>query len=669
MSNRLQKTAAAALIVSMLLSLLTFYPYAYDFEECYHCSKSGEFRCQKCGNTGKTVCDGCGGKGRLECPGEEDKGKCDNGHYVCPGCNGNGISKPVPGDGEAVPCGQCGGTGKTECMHCHGAGILVCDRCNGTGENECADTNCIEARKIGHKCPYCKGTGYLGDGPDFPPEYNDGVHNVPQKNDHIITDHESWTGYYFGTGETDEDRQQAVKENDDDEARDPATGRDHVWFIDVGAGVWNITGQTISVKRSGEPVSGTLDVTLNQPFEISGITDRNTHVYLIANGFKTELTELNGDHEYSVANRSPKSPKVPFNVSMSVEYIEGSAPDGPGGNDGDPGRIRRPIDFGDGVWDNGGSPVTAWIGDEKAAGVITVEAGTSIRLEGFDKESMTVYLRADDGFSVTLVPGDTGDFSIDRYEQTDSVLADVTLKFDVDMIKKEQTVEGSDDVSHDLPVIPVAAGDEPRCFFEIDFDRFSNEELEFYKSAPGEELDEITDTAKYVLASVRIGENDVDTEELFDRLVSSNGFDSFKDGRLYPITLDRRTDLPFPVKVTFIIDPGELDGGTDLYVYRRCDDGNIEPLGKADYVTYDDGSVESVSFYTKYLSSFFTAKRELDLAPSVGAPATPGDTDVKAGEKPFPTAAVVIAAVCAAAVIAAAAAVIVIKKRKSKKTS
>ena len=235
MKARCKKIAAATLVFTMLLSLFAFDSIAYDFEECYHCNKTGEFRCQKCGNTGEIVCDGCGGAGRFECPGEKDKGKCDNGYYVCPSCNGDGLSRPIPEDGEAGPCGQCGGTGKIECWHCHGAGILVCDRCGGAGKNECTDGNCVQARKINYKCPYCKGTGYLGDGPDFPQEYNDGVHNVPKEGDHIITDHASWTGYYYGTGETDEDKQQQGGEgnNNDDEARDPATGRDYVWFIDV----------------------------------------------------------------------------------------------------------------------------------------------------------------------------------------------------------------------------------------------------------------------------------------------------------------------------------------------------------------------------------------------------------------------------------------------------
>ena len=655
------KTTALFLAASMLLSLLTFVSYAADFEECYHCNNTGEFHCPECGNKGTVVCDGCGGQGRFECPGEEGKGKCDNGYYVCPSCNGDGLSRPIPEDGEAGPCGQCGGSGKIECWHCHGAGVIICDRCGGEGQYACRNVNCIEARKTDYKCPYCKGTGFLGDGPDFPPEWNDGVHNIPKEGDHIITDHANWTGYYYGTGETDKDKQQGGDNNNDEEERkDPVTGRDYVWFIEVGSGGWDINGQTVAVYRNGEPVSGTLDVTLNQPFMISGITDRNTHVYLVADGFKTELIELNGDHEYSVANRSPKSPKAPFNVSMTVEYVEGSAP--PDDN-GDPDRIRRSIDFGDGVWDNNGNRVTAWIGDEAAAGVIAVEEGTAIRLEGFDSEWMTVYLRAEDGFSVTLLPSDVGDFSIERYEQADCVLADTVLKFEVDIISKELTVGETEEHAADFIIMP-GGENASRSFADVEIDRMNTEEKIYIKGLSDNELEEVKERIKTALASVKTGEIDADTEALFKKLAEDNGFDSIKDGRFFPVEFSGDKDIGFPIKLTVNLDAGELDGGTDLYVYRRLDDGGIEPLGKAEYCTYEDGSVASFSFYTHGFSEFFTAAKELKLDAEKENTETAGETETQTDEKPFPTAIIIIAAVCAAAVIAVVIIIIIKKKRK-----
>ena len=176
------------LIAALIFCYLPVPTFAKDMEECYHCNKTGEFHCPTCGNQGVVLCDGCGGAGTWVCPGEEGKGPCDHGYYICPSCNGDGFARPIPADGATSPCGQCNGTGKLECWHCHGAGGGVCDRCGGSGWAECQNGNCKIARTIGYKCPECKGTGFLGG-------QNDGVHNVPQVGDHIITDSKTYTGY------------------------------------------------------------------------------------------------------------------------------------------------------------------------------------------------------------------------------------------------------------------------------------------------------------------------------------------------------------------------------------------------------------------------------------------------------------------------------------------
>ena len=43
----------------------------------------------------------------------------------------------------------------------------------------------------------------------------------------------------------------------------------------------------------------------------------------------------------------------------------------------------------------------------------------------------------------------------------------------------------------------------------------------------------------------------------------------------------------------------------------------IESLGKAEYTIYDDGSVESITFYTTSFSSFFTSTTELSILDSI----------------------------------------------------
>ena len=449
------------LTFALLAGALCVISYAKDMGECYHCGRTGKFQCPTCGNTGEVVCDGCGGTGRWTCDGEEGKGKCDNGYYVCPSCGGDGLSRPIPADGNAGPCGQCGGSGRIECWKCHGSGGGVCDRCGGSGKNECQNGNCKEARKIGWKCPKCKGTGYMGDGPDFPPEWNDGVHNVPETGDHIITDHSTWTGYYYGTGTTDAQIRDGGNGGNggNNEGRDPVTGRDYVWFIDVGGGVWNVGGQNVTVKRGGAAVSGVIDVKYGEPFTIEGITDRHTHVYLNGDdGFRVELVELNGDHEYSVESREPRSSNVPYNVTLSVVYEEDNersgGSDDPSGRDGSDrldGEEMRYVDFCGGSWNVKGREITARIDGKHAEGVKELKYHDVIKLEGFDGGKMTVRLCGEDGFSVTLIPNGDNEVSIGRYEQEECVLADgEPLKFVIETKEQETDhAETEDRAEHD----------------------------------------------------------------------------------------------------------------------------------------------------------------------------------------------------------------------------
>ena len=101
MRNRI-KIPVIFFITVFLAGALFLHSFAKDMEECYHCGRTGQFNCPSCGNTGEVVCDGCGGAGSWVCTGEEGKGKCDNGYYVCPSCNGDGLSRPIPVDGNAT---------------------------------------------------------------------------------------------------------------------------------------------------------------------------------------------------------------------------------------------------------------------------------------------------------------------------------------------------------------------------------------------------------------------------------------------------------------------------------------------------------------------------------------------------------------------------------------
>lgn len=679
----LQKRITVILLTAaVMLGTLAPASYAKDMEECYLCGTTGRYNCRECGNKGEVVCDGCEGKGRFECPGEEGKGKCDNGYYVCPSCNGDGLSRPIPADGKADPCGQCGGSGKLECWHCHGAGIIVCDRCGGEGKTECQNENCKEAKKIDYKCPRCKGTGFTGDGQDFSPEWNDGIHNVPEIGDHIITDHTTWTGYYYGTGKTDKDIQQEHGDDENNEKRDPATGRDYIWFVDVGSGVFEVEGQSIVIKRQGEPVSGRLDLKYDDPFEISGITKNHVHIYITGeNGYRSELGFLNGEHEVSIGSRLQKSTKAPFELTLVIEYDKDDGqPDDVPGPGGDEHQTRR-VDFGDGSWSVEGAdkPVTAWIDGKQATGVIEMEFFTVIKTEGFDQDKMTARIYADDGFSVHLSPSGDNEFNIGRYDEQDCVLADDVLHFTVEAVRTDPPVETEgetkqtpNDRNSDYDIIPPENDAAASACIEIG--RMTEEEQKRYAAMEENELAEVIETVKKIVETAQPGTAAGATDMMLDQLAKNNGFESVKDGRLFPITFDGHIDVGFPVKVTVALKEGELDGGKDIYVYHQLQTGKAELLGKAEYTTYDDGSIETLSFFTSGFSTFFTAAKELDLGilDPEHMPASPEsttspageDTPTKETEKKAALTVVIIVCVCAAAAVAAVAVVLIVKKRK-----
>lgn len=177
---------------------------AKDLEPCYHCNSTGEFYCTVCNNAGEVVCDGCGGAGGSICTGDSFKGNgCDNGYYVCASCNGDG--KKRTGDGEIVEgaCGNCNGAGKLRCVVCSTGttpGWNACSGCEEDGKKECCASNCRDAKAVGWKCPYCKGTKYILVGNPMPPrESNDGVQNLPKPGDLIWVNGKSST--YGGDGD------------------------------------------------------------------------------------------------------------------------------------------------------------------------------------------------------------------------------------------------------------------------------------------------------------------------------------------------------------------------------------------------------------------------------------------------------------------------------------
>ena len=151
----------------------------------------------------------------------------------------------------------------------------------------------------------------------------------------------------------------------------------------------------------------------------------------------------------------------------------------------------------------------------------------------------------------------------------------------------------------------------------VEMGKMTDEEQKYYAQLPEKELAQILTNVRTIVASAEPGRSDSKTDELLNSLATQNGYGSLPEGRLFPLYFEGHQEIGFPVHVTVSVEKGLLDGGTDLYVYHIAEDGIIELLGKAEYGTYEDGTIESISFYTSSFSTFFTSAKELDTDISV----------------------------------------------------
>lgn len=481
------------LVLAVLCGAFAQTASARDLEPCYHCNSTGQFYCSFCNNQGEVLCDQCDAKGGWTCA---DCG--GSGYFVCESCHGDTYIRSgegeIPPDAQPGTCGNCGGSGKIRCITCHTEpGWNICSACGGKGKSECQASNCKDAKAVGWKCPYCKGAGYLGVGFDFPPEWNDGVHNIPVKGDHIITDNKTWAYYVYG-------------------------------------------GETGNEGSSSDQ---------NQSAPDSGNNDEN----------KSETPQQNTTEPPAETDTKPST--------TEPDPPEETAP-------------REEADF--------------------------------------------------------LPENRTNDY--------------------------------------DLP-IPQVDGNSVMVFARVETGKMSETESSYYTSLSDGELAEILAGVQEVVGTITPGRFDVGVEELLHQIAELNDFETIEDGRLFPIYFNGHQDIGFPVKVTFHLDKGILEGGTDLFVYHITQEGEIEPLGQAEYFTYDDGSVEEISFYTAGFSSFFTAAKELDtLLPAVGTGINPdtaeNETENEPIQAPSSTRGIIIGIVCAVVVAAAAGGIVLIlKKRKT----
>ncbi|MBR2509041.1 MAG: hypothetical protein IKB71_04775, partial [Lentisphaeria bacterium] len=277
-----------------------------------------------------------------------------------------------------------------------------------------------------------------------------------------------------------------------------------------------------------------------------------------------------------------------------------------------------------------------------------------ITLTNFDPDTMEVRVEAENGFRTTLFVTN-GKTSISAHSQTiDSVPKDIAFS----VVAKEASPGGNEDGEEPIIIPPdrnqdfeippaESGGAEKTASAAVEVGKMTSEEQANYAGLTDEELNGKLVNVQSILQTVRPGEFAADTEELINDVAELNGIDTLEEAKIFPLSFEGHEDLGFPIAVTVRLEKGVLKGDSDLFVYHILEDRSIESLGKAEYTTYDDGSVESITFYTTGFSSFFTSSKELNI-------------DIPAAF-PWPLLAAVLVGVIAVVVVGT---IVVRKKRK-----
>lgn len=238
-----------------------------------------------------------------------------------------------------------------------------------------------------------------------------------------------------------------------------------------------------------------------------------------------------------------------------------------------------------------------------------------------------------------------------------TVSKETQSKKDTNSTPIEETQETADftmpedrNTVYEIPVISPT----DRAKATVETGKMSDKEQLHYAELSEEKLGEILSAVRTIVSTAKPGEKDKQTEEIIEAVAEKNGIDAKENGQFFPILFDGHQDIGFPVKVSVTLESGELAGGSDIFVYHITEGGEIEKLGKADIITYPDGSIEELSFYTTGFSSFFTARQELNIEIET--------TGIE--ETGTPIVLICVITVCLAIIIAVAVFLIMRKKRR-----
>lgn len=526
---------------------------------------------------------------------------------ICQICQGSakcGLCDPAEGDDRL-------GDGHLVCIYCHQTGYITCGT-NTAGDGTPIGCDGSGYRKDGSVCEVCGGKG------KYPCDV------------------------CFGSGVFD--------------CKCRQMGIPGVCTLCLGSG-WRLVDSMGTPIEVGSPVYPYDGATID-----FGVWGRHEIYTYNASTFGSGVTP------YQAMANVGASTKDDFQRAFRGEFYPGGggADDTPqGGEEPAPGpdvpqddTRRYSVDLGSGVWDVAGRRVLSWVDGHTESGVIEADDDTEISFEDFDGELMKVRAVGENNFSVEFTVTD-GVASLSRFEPAECVLPE-SFSIVVEATRPEKTdalFDRNGDV--DLPSVP--AGDAgPAATARIIVGKMTPDEKKYYDSLDEEELGRLINDISAAVGSFSHGK----TVKQVENAARQNGIGSFREGRIYVIALDGRFEIGFPIEITAKIEKGALDGGRDLYVYRVLADGTVESLGKAEYCTYDDGSVEEIKFFTTGLSSFFTSSEQIDTSLNYNAGTDTAKYEKTEDEKDG--SGLLIPAVIITAVLAAAAgtAFLVLRKRK-----
>ena len=688
----MKKTSVLPMIifaVSLLTAIFVFTAVTAYAEDTYGICGVCRGDC-KCG-----LCDPAGGNDRL-----------GNGYLVCIFCDENGYrtcGTNHTGDGTPIGCDGSGYKNGQVCEICGGKGKYPCDVCFGTGVFEC---RCRQAGRPG-ECTACFGSGWrivddMGVGIDL------GYPVYP--GDNALIDYGVWGRHEyfrydadrFGYNVSPAQAMAAVGATDVNEFARALRGEPVHGDGQTGQGGNDPGPQkadpavlTVELRENVAP-KNQIEVSFDTeyPTEVVVTTDAEIRDLYVVKLNYNDSVELSSYEKFRFIGGFAPETQLLIRYEQRDLYSEAGLlyTDADGKTklfefsislkDGSPSLIEHKLettgadepkkfslDLGTGSWDACGKNVKVWIDGHTASGVVGLDENTSIRLEDFDVSLMKVFVYGRDGFKAELVmSGNT--FVLFRYEPADCVLPDeLTLSVEAEEIGGkggELPVPSDRNSDFEIPFLASEDGEVPAARAKIIVGRMTDGQQRNYAGLDDGELTDIISGINDSLSTAVPGDEAPFEREALEKIARERGIESFEDGRIYGIRFEDGPALPFPVEVTVKLEKGELEGGRDLYVYRLLPDGGYEPLGKAEYQTYGDGSVEKLSFMTDGFSYFFTSSVDLEeKSAEKTEETTSGEQQPRPNEKDgFPL--IPVIAVSAAVVAAGAVTAVIIAKKKKK---